>query len=681
MLRWLVVASLLGSACKVVNTTAGADASGSTGIPVVGFAQPSTIASEGSGIARFDLVLNTQSDDPVTVTYTVIDGSAFAGVDYSVPSGTITFFPGQTTITGGISLINDGLDEPDESFRVALVTAQGAQISSASELYVTIASNAVPRVYFETSSSAAYEGTSITVPVVLNQPSSQVISVDYVRTGTTSFVEYSASPQFVSFAPGSIRELITISKVNDQIDEPDETIVLTLNPPSGALLGPVASHMHLNRDDDAGATVSFTQGTTTYNEGNTTQVVAINVHASVTGTNTITVPFSVHSLTTADSNDFTIMTPSPLTFPSGFNDQTIMVAINGDTALEGTEDIVLQLGTPTNATLGSPSQVTLRLTNDDCIGTGTFQVCPDGPLVAALTLPAQIDTNSISLCPLGSTQRWEQSGHPAACVVLARSIHVNSTSVQGYRALVLVATESITIAGSLDISARFTNGPGSLYCVQGAQPGTYAGGAGGSFMTAGGDGGAHHNPGSPGGVAMPALTSPPTTLRGGCVGQAGGAGNSGYGHGGGAVYFVAGQSITLQSGAIINASGDAGPGTTTFNGAGGGGSGGMIMFDAPTIQASGAYVVANGGGGGEGGSSTTYGNGGGSPNPLQPFAPALGGTGTGGGDGGDGFAQGSPATRGSNASGTNGAGGGGGGAGYIKTSQPLTGAFVSPAPL
>ena len=138
-------------------------------------------------------------------------------------------------------------------------------------------------------------------------------------------------------------------------------------------------------------------------------------------------------------------------------------------------------------------------------------------------------------------------------------------------------------------------------------------------------------------------------MRGGCAGQAGDGTDifSPPGSGGGVVYLLAGNSITLQSGAIINASGAGGTSPGTGRGGSGGGSGGMIVLSAPTISANGSFILANGAGGAEGGGgSSGTGANGSEPTETMPLIPASGGTGNQGGDGGDGFARGFPATNG-----------------------------------
>ena len=59
-----------------------------------------------------------------------------------------------------------------------------------------------------------------------------------------------------------------------------------------------------------------------------------------------------------DPDDYTISPASPLTFAPGETSRTITITVVDDTLIESDETIVLTLGTPTNATIGTPDVYT-----------------------------------------------------------------------------------------------------------------------------------------------------------------------------------------------------------------------------------------------------------------------------------------------------------------------------------
>jgi len=327
-----------------------------------------------------------------------------------------------------------------------------------------------------------------------------------------------------------------------------------------------------------------------------------------------------------------------------------------------------------------------------CFGRGDLTVCMVTLPGVPVQLPATIDTSSSPVCTSGVG--WLHAGQPDACFIVGTNIMQSGTTVvTGARPLVIVATDSIAITGLLDASSHSggTRGPGanSPSCAAFAsapQPSTSGagGGAGGTFATTGGTGGGGDVGLFPGGMPAAAV-GVPATLRGGCAGQVGGAGQSALklaipGDGGGALYLLGGTTITL-TGARIAANGAGSVAGGDRSGGGGGGAGGMIVIDAPSIQTTNSFVSANGGGGSSGadGTSGPSGKDGLDPDPATPTQPAAGGPSGAGGPGGTGYAGGIAAGAGQDSppSTTRGGGGGGGGAGYILAPGPL--GIASPA--
>ncbi|MFQ5518230.1 MAG: Calx-beta domain-containing protein, partial [Acidimicrobiia bacterium] len=81
-------------------------------------------------VFTFTVTLLPASGQTVTVDYTTADGSATAG-DYISKSGMLTFTPGQTSKTVTVNILNDGTDEPAETFFVDLSGETNAVVGTA----------------------------------------------------------------------------------------------------------------------------------------------------------------------------------------------------------------------------------------------------------------------------------------------------------------------------------------------------------------------------------------------------------------------------------------------------------------------------------------------------------------------------------------------------------------------
>ncbi len=200
--------------------------------------------------------------------------------------------------------------------------------------------------------------------------------------------------------------------------------------------------------------------------------------------------------------------------------------------------------------------------------------------------------------------------------VIPAGVTVWVTGTNGFA----LATEGvINIGGILNCKAFFDGstmakypGPGGAQASEG--PGAGGDGSEGYGSDDGGGGGAGFGgtggasgPGSIGGAAGVAYgTSQLVPLLGGS-GGGNGADNPGMGGpGGGACELVSLTSITIQSGAGVDAAGHGGDGGGAQGGGGGAGSGGSILLESPIIVING-MLAANGGGGGSGAVSTSTG--------------------------------------------------------------------------
>ena len=86
-------------------------------------------ASEGADAAvSFAVTLNRAASGEVSVNYATRDGTAKAGEDYTFTRGTLTFAVGDTSMTVEVPILDDALDEGEETFTLKLTGARGAAI-------------------------------------------------------------------------------------------------------------------------------------------------------------------------------------------------------------------------------------------------------------------------------------------------------------------------------------------------------------------------------------------------------------------------------------------------------------------------------------------------------------------------------------------------------------------------
>jgi hypothetical protein len=97
----------------------------------VGFAAASSAAGENVSPAVLLVTLSASQPTPVTVHYAATGGTATGGgVDYALEPGTLTFSPGETVQSIPITIIDDSLNEADETIIVTLDSPAGATLNA-----------------------------------------------------------------------------------------------------------------------------------------------------------------------------------------------------------------------------------------------------------------------------------------------------------------------------------------------------------------------------------------------------------------------------------------------------------------------------------------------------------------------------------------------------------------------
>src|SRR5947199_1520439 len=181
----------------------------------------------------------------VTVNYATSDGTATAGSDYIAKSGTLSFAAGQASKTFTIPIINDRLDESDETVNLTLSDPTGgATLGTPDTAVLTIIDNDSGGVLqFSSATYTVNEGVlsgKAVIKVTRSGGTASGVTVDYATSdGTaTDGSDYIATSGTLTFAAGQTSGTFTIPIINDALNEPNETVILTLsNPTGGATLG------------------------------------------------------------------------------------------------------------------------------------------------------------------------------------------------------------------------------------------------------------------------------------------------------------------------------------------------------------------------------------------------------------------------------------------------------------
>lgn len=326
--------------------------------------------------------LTMSSQDTVSVDY-VVSGTAQSGADFTLTGGTVTFPPGVTSKELALPIIDDALDEFDESVLVTMTNSSNVVVGiRASHEHAIIDDDLQPTVSFAAATQAKAENTNtVDLVIQLSAPSGKPIMVNVVP-GTAPTIAASSGVDFtfpatttLMFAPGQTQQTFTVTLIDDTTDEFDEgfAAALTVQLGDNVDLGPTASDVVTITDNDNPPTVQFTTATAQVDEGSsgpTSYPYAVTLSAA--SAKPITIPITFAGSEATDPGDYSV-TGNPIQIAPGETTGAVTLVVVGDTVREtasgGTKRIDLAIAANnvlTNvARAGANITRTLTIRDDD----------------------------------------------------------------------------------------------------------------------------------------------------------------------------------------------------------------------------------------------------------------------------------------------------------------------------
>ncbi len=347
-------------------------------------------ASEGISVADFSVLENVAGgttnfvitytgptvQNAFNVDFTVSNGSAIAGDDYTVALASDSVAFGSNTQTGDtqnveVTIINDNVIEPNEDLTITLTGISTNLVNIVDGFATGVIlndDNALPGdgVEFTQLTVSELEGdttadaTEITFEVTYTGviPAGETVTVEYTtNVGSADAADFTPNIGTIDFTDTISVQTITIEVTEETIIEADEdfTVVLSnLTTDNGFVTGFVdgnttntATGVILN-DDNAlpGDGVEFTQLTVSELEGDTTaDTTEITFEVTYTGVipagETVTVEYTTN-VGSADAADFT-PNIGTIDFTDTISVQTITIEVTEETIIEADENFTVVL--------------------------------------------------------------------------------------------------------------------------------------------------------------------------------------------------------------------------------------------------------------------------------------------------------------------------------------------------
>ncbi|HVK13123.1 MAG TPA: ELWxxDGT repeat protein, partial [Gemmataceae bacterium] len=249
---------------------------------------------------------------------TDVNGTLYFSADNGTHGRELWASEGATTALVGD--INAGADTSDPSFLTAVngtLFFRANDVIHGYELWkVDPDSNAQPGISIN--DATLTEGnagtTTAQFTVYLSAPSEEPVTVEYATAGGTaaSGTDFQSVSGTLTFAPGEVTQLVTVSVTGDRLAEPAETLFVVLTGPTNAVL---IDNRGVGTILDDEPRVSI--GDVTVTEGNTGTVEAVFLVTLATPYDQpVTVPYTTASGTATAGTDFLSATSSVI-IPAG----------------------------------------------------------------------------------------------------------------------------------------------------------------------------------------------------------------------------------------------------------------------------------------------------------------------------------------------------------------------------
>lgn len=197
------------------------------------------------------------------------------------------------------------------------------------------------------------------------------LGTDYIQTGAATYTSTTGS---VAFAAGASTATVTVDLTPDTSIEASETVTLTLSANANYTIGTTGAVTGTITNDDIAPLPTLSINDVSITEGNSgTSNATFTVTLSAASNSNVTVNYGTANGTATSGSDFTNRSGT-LTFTPGQLTKTFTVPVIGDTTVEPNETFLVNLTTPTNATIFDGQGVGTIIDNDSVIPTFQFSL-------------------------------------------------------------------------------------------------------------------------------------------------------------------------------------------------------------------------------------------------------------------------------------------------------------------
>ena len=335
--------------------------------PVVTLSASNISMAENGGTTDIVATLSNPASKAVKILLDY-SGIAINGNDYNATTE-INIPAGSTSEQISINSIDDKIYEGNEDIIVSIASVTNAYGSGTQTLTIND-DEGIPTVTLTSSALSFLEnGGTCDVTAILSNKSAYPVTATLTFSGTAKVGrDYTTSAEIITVPAGSTSASITLTGINNAIDENDKTLVIDIAGVVDGIEDGSQSIALSVTDDDAAP--SFSVGDISVAEGDSgTVALKYTVTLSSSSGKEVTIDYATEDGTaTADLaspalGDY-IATSGTLNFAPGDTSKEVTVLVNGDYTSEPNETVLLKLSNGSN-TSNTTAQAIGTILNDD----------------------------------------------------------------------------------------------------------------------------------------------------------------------------------------------------------------------------------------------------------------------------------------------------------------------------
>jgi uncharacterized delta-60 repeat protein len=339
------------------------------------FSSANFSVSENAGTATITVNRVGGSAGSTTVTYSAFGNTATPGSDFTLTPGTLTFADGETSKSFDVTIVNDDVNERDETVTLSLSALSGsATFGTPTNATLTILNDdPVPTISVD--DVTVTEGDAGTKQALFTVTRTGLIDRAVTFTARTADGTALAQEDYVpvngqfQIAPSFTSTTVSVSIFGDTITEPDKSFTLNLSSPLNATITRAQATCTI-KDNESSAgppTVQFARRNFSASEGDGVATITVTRSGDTSSPAAVNYSTNLASGTAiaSDRGDYTTAFGT-LRFAPGETSKTFTVFITDDALVEGDEVFAVTLSAPTGgAALGAPSTSLVKIVDND----------------------------------------------------------------------------------------------------------------------------------------------------------------------------------------------------------------------------------------------------------------------------------------------------------------------------